>query len=55
MHILHVVGDRPNFMKAAPTLWALRAEVGHIMAGSGSEEARLLCGMATPLIVQPKQ
>lgn len=25
MHILHVVGARPNFMKAAPVLRALRA------------------------------
>ena len=24
MHVLHVVGARPNFMKAAPVLWALK-------------------------------
>src|SRR5579863_193573 len=24
MHILHVVGARPNFMKAAPVIWALQ-------------------------------
>lgn len=28
MHILHVVGARPNFMKAAPVLHALRARTG---------------------------
>ncbi len=28
MHILHVVGARPNFMKAAPVLHALRARPG---------------------------
>ncbi|HMK22865.1 MAG TPA: UDP-N-acetylglucosamine 2-epimerase (non-hydrolyzing) [Terriglobales bacterium] len=25
MHVLHVVGARPNFMKAAPVLWALQS------------------------------
>ncbi len=28
MHILHVVGARPNFMKAAPVLHALQARPG---------------------------
>src|SRR4029077_6771908 len=28
MHILHVVGARPNFMKAAPVLHALRTRAG---------------------------
>jgi len=28
MHILHVVGARPNFMKAAPVLRALSAHSG---------------------------
>ncbi len=28
MHILHVVGARPNFMKAAPVLRALQAKAG---------------------------
>lgn len=28
MHVLHVVGARPNFMKAAPVVWALQGRPG---------------------------
>src|SRR5690349_14398890 len=47
MHVLHVVGARPNFMKAAPVYWALagRPNVAQTLVHTGQHYDRNMSGV----------